>query len=171
MEAQQLVNEANRLVSLGSLDVAMEAYHRSLQIHPTSTAHYNMANIYFQRSDRADARKHWQKSLSLDQAHADAHVNLGNLELLEGHADVAISHYKHALQLRPNDAETLCNLAMAQDRKGDLPDAISLYERAKALLSEQTSDDMTHDERQQVLSKLDVMLRNAKLRHGRGSNE
>lgn len=137
-EAQALMTEGQRLLEMGSTALAMDAYQRSLQLYPTSTAYYNMGNIYFQMDERQDAKKCWEKSLSMDPGQADVHVNLGNLEFLEQRLESAIEHYITALGLE-EDHEVRLNLAMAYDKLQRLDEAIQNYNLIEAHLGQDSS--------------------------------
>lgn len=76
------------------------------------------------------AREAYQKTLALDDTHADAHINLGRLLHEYGRVPEAEHHYRRALELRPGDVTALFNLGVALEDLGRLREATVAYRQA-----------------------------------------
>ena len=171
IQSQELMNEAQKLLELGSTEMAMEAYMQAHQIYPSAIALYNMGNIYFQMGRIDDSRESWRKSIGMDDKHADVYVNLGNLELGFGKDPLkAIELYEKALQLCPQDGEIRFNLAMAYEKHGQLEIALKQYEESRkyleSLLAKNDHENSSHLHDPEMitakLNHLDRLVRNVK---------
>jgi tetratricopeptide (TPR) repeat protein len=158
-QAQSLLNQADSDLENGEIDKALDKYKQSLQLNATSTAHYNIGNIYFQLGDMMEAKGNWLRSVELEGEHADVFVNLGNMELMfNNQPQEALNYYQRAEQLEPDDGEIAFNMAVAYDKLDQWDKAVETYRRAKQLLVTVEQPSESVDKR---LELIEPMLRNA----------
>ncbi|KAL1915781.1 uncharacterized protein VTP21DRAFT_6540 [Calcarisporiella thermophila] len=128
--AQKHIEKGTDLLSKGMIAQAMDAYHASVQTHPTSTGYYNMGVCYFQLGRHDDAIRSLHRSLELSPNQVDAHANLGTAYAVQGKLNQAMEHCVKAVELSPRDGELRYNLACVLDARGELERAVENYERA-----------------------------------------
>ena len=96
-------------------------------------AHHELAFILARTQRTDDAILHYQASLRLKPANADAANNLGNALLARDRFADAIASYQQAIRLRPAYAEAHANLGNALARAGRRAEAGAACERALQL--------------------------------------
>ena len=146
-QAHTLLVEANRLVELGSFELAMDAYQESLRIYPTGSAHYHMGNIYFQMGTFAVWRGGGSMTTPVTHNHPTAPVTdsphpLTTTRLLlslthlthslyrEGSKSDAKQSWQRSIELEPMHADVHVNLGNLELSEGNLEEAIGCYEKA-----------------------------------------
>jgi Flp pilus assembly protein TadD len=118
-------------VEKGNLDVAIDAYHRSLQLHPEyPEALYNLGSALLQKGETDKAIELCEEALKLQPTDVDAHVVLGNALMSRQEVDRAILHYRQALQLRPDDTNAHYNLGVALRGQGKDEEAAREFQKA-----------------------------------------
>ena len=101
----------------GTLDLAIEAYHKALEIRPSfPDALTNLGNIYYQQGNVERAKECYQKSVLFDPNHLAANFNLGNILEEEGSLLPAISYYEKALSSDPLFADAHFNLVLVYEK-------------------------------------------------------
>jgi tetratricopeptide (TPR) repeat protein len=152
------MEEGNRLLELGSIDLAMDAYHRAIKIYPTANSYYNIGNVYLQMHKPMDAKNFYLKSAELEKR-PDVYVNLGNLELtLLKNPEKAIEYYNTAIDIDgENDGEVYYNLGIAYDKVGKFSESLKSLEKAKELMG---NDEKTKEQVERIISKVNYSLKN-----------
>ncbi|HEX4341745.1 MAG TPA: tetratricopeptide repeat protein, partial [Verrucomicrobiae bacterium] len=107
-------------VRAGQLDDGIAHYHRSLEISPSSEAHYNLGVVLARQGDMDGAISNLEEAVRLDPDSFKAQNNLGIALNGTGHPDEAISHFERALQTNPRFATSYINLAIALNQKGQV---------------------------------------------------
>ncbi|MBW2057271.1 MAG: tetratricopeptide repeat protein [Deltaproteobacteria bacterium] len=103
--------------SAGTLDRAIEAYRKALEIRPDfPDALTNLGNIYYHQGESQKAKECYQKAILLDPGHVAANFNLGNLLEEEGSLLPAVSYYEKALSADPLFADAHFNLALVYEK-------------------------------------------------------
>ena len=100
--------------------LAGESYIRSLDLSPSTTASYNMANTLYRQKKYEEAGKIYQSvagQLEDKNDRAQAYHNLGNSYLKSKELDKGIAAYKQALRNNPFDEDTRYNLSYAMKLK------------------------------------------------------
>uniref|UniRef100_A0A2P2LLI2 protein O-GlcNAc transferase n=5 Tax=Rhizophora mucronata TaxID=61149 RepID=A0A2P2LLI2_RHIMU len=90
----------------------------------------NLAVIYKQQGNYADAISCYNEVLRIDPLAADGLVNRGNTYKEIGRVSEAIQDYIHAITIRPSMAEAHANLASAYKDSGLVDPAIKSYRHA-----------------------------------------
>ncbi|MBA3393678.1 MAG: tetratricopeptide repeat protein [Deltaproteobacteria bacterium] len=104
---------------------AIDAYRRSLKLHPECTeAWINLGRLFAESGDATAAHDCFRSALDLDPADATAYYNLGVIAQDAGKEADAIALYRRALELDPHLAEAHYNLATLFDQSGDSRAAI-----------------------------------------------
>jgi len=101
-------------------ELALESYVRSLELSPSTTASYNMANSLYRQKKYEEAGKIYQSvagQLEDKNDRAHAYHNLGNTYLKTKELDKGIEAYKQALRINPTDEDTRYNLSYAMKLK------------------------------------------------------
>ncbi len=102
-----------------SLDKAVEAYRKAIQLNPEAAgAFINLGTIFYNRHRLSEAETCYRQAISIDPQYALAHFNLGNVYDERGNLSEARSFYEEALRLQPNYADAHYNLALVMDRLG-----------------------------------------------------
>jgi tetratricopeptide (TPR) repeat protein len=112
----------------------MGCYQAALAVRPqSSTAHYSLGNVLYDKKDLEGAISHFRKAIQIDPNYAFAHTNLGNALSAKKDLEGAISHFRKAIQIDPNFAFAHYahnNLGNALKDKKDLEGAVSHFRKA-----------------------------------------
>jgi Flp pilus assembly protein TadD len=101
------------------LDRAVEHYERSLALNPKDgRCEANLAGVLVSKGLRAEARRRYEHSLSLNSALSLAHKELADILCGDLEYDSAIAHYEEALRLQPDFPQAKQNLQFAQTLVG-----------------------------------------------------
>lgn len=96
---------------------AIAAYREALALDPDfADAHCNLGAVFYNRGERADARRHFERCLRLDPGHVEAHFNLANLLEEEGCNEMALHHYRTGLVADPFYPDLHINLALLYEK-------------------------------------------------------
>jgi len=115
---------------------ALDAFHRALQLAPSSTkTHNNLGNVYLAEKKPDLAEKEFRAVLRLDPGNRDANYNLGLLLMTKGSPATAICHFE---RIRPADLETRLNLIRAYLQSKRTTEALRLTTQ----LSAENKDDV-----------------------------
>lgn len=113
--------------------MAMNHYHRSVQLSPTPAGYFNIGVCYFQMGKHKDAIEAFKKSLQLDPNSADAHTNIASAYLMMSDIKPAIGHLEQASNFNPLDGEIHYNLGCVYKASGNIDGAKTRLERARDL--------------------------------------
>jgi tetratricopeptide (TPR) repeat protein len=92
---------------------AVEAYRVALELDPDfADAHCNVGALFYNRGQRSEARRHFERCLRLEPEHVEAHFNLANLLEEDGCNDMALHHYRTALATDAFNPDLHINLAL-----------------------------------------------------------
>lgn len=96
---------------------AIDAYREALALDPDfADAHCNLGAVFYNRGDRDQARRHFERCLRLDPGHVEAHFNLANLLEEDGCNDMALHHYRAGLVSDPFYPDLHINLALLYEK-------------------------------------------------------
>lgn len=112
--------KGNKAYEERSYEDAQESYSRSLELSPSTTASYNLANSLYRQKKYEEAGKIYQSvagQLEDKEDRAQAYHNLGNTYLKTKKIDEGIAAYKQALRNNPTDEDTRYNLSYAMKLK------------------------------------------------------
>ncbi|KAI8994922.1 hypothetical protein BDB01DRAFT_858220 [Pilobolus umbonatus] len=132
-EASDQIKKGAEYLNNGSVDMAMNCYHKSVQIAPTAEGHFNIGVCYFQMGKHKDAIKAFERSLEYEPNSADAHTNIASCYLMLKDTEHAVSHLEQASNFNPLDGEVQYNLGCVYEAVGRLSDAKTRFERALIL--------------------------------------
>ncbi|KAK4048861.1 hypothetical protein OIO90_005669 [Microbotryomycetes sp. JL221] len=163
--AQHQLDLGNQALQKGDFDSAQQHYNKSLQIKPSSIAHYNMGVVMYSQSNLNGAIESFESCLKLfdpsikpppipddinqafealtpaQQTLADTHMNLGAAYILSTppRPDKALEHLQRALIMNPEDGEVCFNLGAVLETTGELQEAMLAYQKAEKLGIERAS--------------------------------
>jgi superkiller protein 3 len=121
--------------SMGRKDYAAAAqnYQEYLAKKPDdASGHFQLGYAYSALHQPSDAKREYEKAISLDPRMAAAYLNLG-LTLLDGDPQGAIAPLQKVAELTPDQAEPKYLLGVALERSGKAAEAIEQYEAAEKL--------------------------------------
>jgi tetratricopeptide (TPR) repeat protein len=111
-------------------DQAVEAYRAALALDADfADAHCNLGAVFYNRGERDDARRHFERCLRLDPGHVEAHFNLANLLEEEGCNEMALHHYRAGLMADPFYPDLHINLALLYEKMERVPNACEHWRR------------------------------------------
>ena len=105
----------------GDLDRALEHYERALLLdskNENGKCESNLADILVSKGMRAEARRRYEHSLSVNPDLQIAHKELADILCGDGEYDSAIAHYQEALRIQPDFKEAKQNLSFARTLVG-----------------------------------------------------
>ncbi|KAI9012697.1 hypothetical protein CLU79DRAFT_848469 [Phycomyces nitens] len=153
-DAEEQIKLGTENMNNGSIDMAMNNYHKSVQIAPSGAGYFNIGVCYFQMgicrleqvygmyeriSDEILAGKHkdaiksFERSLEFTPHSADAHTNIASAYIMLKDIPNAIKHLEQASNFNPLDGEVQYNLACVYEATGKLEAAKTRFERAADL--------------------------------------
>ena len=114
-----------------ALQRAIEQYREVIRLRPTDgQSLLNLAGLYGQLQQHAEAAGAWQKYLALDPGNFEAHIQRGTHLLLAGKSDEAAAAMQTALQLQPGSARAYQMLGDIYSRAGKSEEAVENYKQA-----------------------------------------
>jgi protein O-GlcNAc transferase len=158
-----VTNDAKTMKALGQLYLLQKNYDKSVEYYKMynsgnstdAEAHYNLAQVYKEKGDLAEAEKSYQAAVRVDPKYAQAYFNYGNLLATEAklHNDsaqisekegnsaeaeeskraadrkfrAAISAYKSAIAADPGSEKAYYNLALSYMKTEQYPEALQAY--------------------------------------------
>jgi tetratricopeptide (TPR) repeat protein len=122
----------------GYFDQAAAAFQIALRDDPQSAeAVYGIGSVYLNQQNNGEARKCFERALTLRATFPDtlanAWNNLGLISGREGRTDEAVHNFQEALRLSPDHLIALNNLGSAYRQEKHWDDARTTYERALQL--------------------------------------
>src|SRR5207245_129183 len=86
----------------GLTNEAIGFYERAVQVQPTASAYYNLANVLSKQGELDKAESNFRSALEMKPEFAEALYNYGALLVKRGRIDDAGRNYAAALKLKPN---------------------------------------------------------------------
>ncbi len=135
-------NDAIHALLLNDRDRAVSAYRRLTDHEPQNAgAWLDLARVQEAAGLRADARKSFERALTIDTQYPAAHLRLGALEAQEGRRAEALAAFAEAERLYraasdvEGETEALLLRGAFLDSLGEVKDARAALERARTLAS------------------------------------
>lgn len=115
----------------GNLTEAIDAYQRSLQLHPgAAKTHHGLGLALAAQGQRGPAVAHLREAVRLRPEDAETLAQLGVALAESGQRGEAIACFEQALHRHPESATTHNNLGIALAQEGRLTEAVASLERA-----------------------------------------
>jgi Flp pilus assembly protein TadD len=128
-----LLNEAQHDIDTNDFEAAIAPLQKFIAEKPdVSYAHFQLAYAYTALHRADDARKEYERTITLDPKMTEAYLNLGIL-LSEHEPAAAVAPLRKAVELLPAQSRPRILLGVAQERSGDLPGAADSFEGAVRL--------------------------------------
>jgi tetratricopeptide (TPR) repeat protein len=109
---------------------AIAAYREALELEPDfADAHCNLGAVFYNRGEREEARRYFERCLRLDSNHVEAHFNLANVLEEEGCDEMALHHYRTGLMADPFYPDLHINLALLYEKLEMSPHASRHWRR------------------------------------------
>jgi tetratricopeptide (TPR) repeat protein len=143
-----LVGKGQTLLAQGKTDLALAAFERALIVDPSLTdlnrrvevlRFRNVQDVIeaAQAASKAgrldDARRAYQRAISLSPDSAFLYRELGQVEKRAGNADQALQNFRRALELDANDAGALVETGELLEARGDVAGAEDAYRKAASI--------------------------------------
>lgn len=134
-QAIALFQEGYRLQMAGELDAAIEAYQRSIALHPTAEAHTFLGWTYSFQGRYEDAIAECRNAIAVDPDFGNPYNDIGSYLLKLDRVDEAIPWLEAAVKAPRYEPRHYphCNLGQVYLRKGLLRRAAEEFERALAI--------------------------------------
>jgi len=121
------------LVANKEYDKALEAANQLTKAKPDSAVGYNLVGIaYAGKGDNANARKNFEKALSLQKDYGPARMNVAYLDLREGKLDDARKRYESILANDPKNIPAMVGMSRVERLRNNSKESIAWLEKAKA---------------------------------------
>ncbi|CAO3673127.1 unnamed protein product [Umbelopsis ramanniana] len=146
--AQEQLDLGTEYLNKGSIDLAMDSYHKSVQIAPSGAGYFNIGICYFQMGKHKDAIQAFEKSLELQAHNADAHTNIANSYLMLKDIKSAVKHLEQATNFNPMDGEIQYNLGCVYEALGEVDKA-----KRRLQMASDAGIDMAAQKLEQIESK------------------
>lgn len=133
-EAKFYVQRANALLELKKYKLALQDFSMGILINPNANNYYNRGLTHLNINYYKQAKKDFDKSLSIETDNPSAFFYRGASHLLLGKYKKAISDFKTTLHYNALDYEAILGLALAYFKMNDFPKAKSLLKKAKGII-------------------------------------
>ena len=118
----------------GVAATATDAYQKAIALAPNyPKAYLNLATLYFDSGDNANARIYIQKALDQKENYTDAYFLLAQIEVAAGNTNIAIQKIQNATQLDPNNPDVYFELGLLEYNSGDYANAIGAFKNTVSL--------------------------------------
>lgn len=126
--------QALALEKTGKFDESISFYQRALKRSPDLPAiHNNLAVIYHQLQEYAEAEREARAAIRLDEPTAMYHQTLGAILWNQSRLDVAAAEYLRAAALEPGNPEFYESLGFIYEAQGKMNEALRSLEKARSL--------------------------------------
>jgi tetratricopeptide (TPR) repeat protein len=130
----ELLQRAVDLEQSGDLDASIAEHLRALEQHPNlAQAHVNLVILYGRQRNYAEARKHYEAALSIEDRDAKLHYNFGVLAFDAERYSEAAEAFTRAVEIDPHYPEAQTNLGQLYEMQGRVDDAVGRYRQAIAI--------------------------------------
>ena len=115
----------------GSFDRAKDVYTQAIGLAPNYPKSYlNLAELYFDSGDNANAQVYAQKAIDLKPNYTDAFFLMSQIEVAAGDTDGAIKRLQDATLFDPNNPDTYFELGVIRYQNGDYTNAMTAFRSA-----------------------------------------
>lgn len=115
-----LYNIGTSLFARGRYDRALWCWQQVLEIDPDyPQVHARMADVYWAKSQHAEARRHLMDELRSDPGNIDTLLDLGELLMEMGHNGLAAEKFRQVLDLEPGECTAHFQLGVLAETEGD----------------------------------------------------
>lgn len=132
-EAKFYVQRANGLLELKKYKLALKDFSMGILINPSANNYYNRALTHLNINYYKQAKKDFDRSLSIDANNPSAFFYRGASHLLLGKYKRAISDFKATLHYNALDYEAILGLALTYFKMNDVAQAKSHLKKAKGI--------------------------------------
>lgn len=124
------VREAEKEMTGGRLDNAVQAYRNVLRLYPRMTfAHQQLGRLSLMQGRFKDAIDHFIKSLEADEYLVDNLTDIGAAYLYSGRIRESITWFEAARETSPTSSEPLFNQGVALRRLGEIDQAMHIFQQ------------------------------------------
>jgi tetratricopeptide (TPR) repeat protein len=118
----------------GIITTATDAYQHAITLAPNYPKSYlDLATLYFDSGDNADARIYVQKALDQKANYMDAFFLLAQIEVSDGNTSKAIEKIQNATLIDPNNPDVYFELGLLRYNSGDYTNAVGSFKTAVSL--------------------------------------
>lgn len=111
MQAEQYIDEANKLIEKGNKEQAINKLKEALEKYPNKAElHYNLAMLFYITGRIDEAIESFQRASELNPFDASIQNNLGVLNYRKGELEKAEKYFKKAIEKDPENIEAIYGL-------------------------------------------------------------
>jgi tetratricopeptide (TPR) repeat protein len=134
-QAEKHFQRAYQLQMVGSLEEAIEEYHKSLEIFPTAEAHTFLGWTYSFQHRYDDAIAECERAIKVDPDFGNPYNDIGAYLIEKGRFKEAIPWFEKAIKAKRYDSYCYphYNLGRVYEKEGDWVSALQSFEQAVKL--------------------------------------
>ncbi len=140
-ESKAYTQRANALLALKKYKLALQDFSMAVLINPNTDTYYNRGITHLNINYYKQAKKDFDKSLSLDTKNLSAYFFRGTAHLLLGKYKKAISDFTTTLKYNALDYEAILGLALTYYKMNDLKNAKLNLKKARTMLQPERKKD------------------------------
>jgi tetratricopeptide (TPR) repeat protein len=119
---------------LSDYNNAIQSYELVLSLDDTTaTAHFNIANSYYELKDYSKALSHYQQAFEIDDQDYNSLTSIGDCYSMTDNQQHALDYYHKALSINPNHPEAIMGIVSILKQTDRMDEAILFIEKAFAL--------------------------------------
>jgi len=121
-------NLGHLLIQEGRYSEATEALNRSLEIHKSAEAYFNLGKMKHLSGDINGAFELYKKAIAVNTKHSPSHLNLGAIYANNGQTELAIKEFEEAIKYNPFFTPPRYNLGVMYEKSGNMQKAKKHYQ-------------------------------------------
>jgi|GEM_PF-2562607 len=121
---------------LSAYTQAIENYTQAIAIKPTAELYYLRATAYYWADQKEKAQQDYQKTIILENTHAEAYTGLGVLAEEKEQWKQAFEHYNRAIKAKPTQALAYHNRGLLYYNQGNTKKALVDWDKALTIQTE-----------------------------------
>jgi len=132
--AVDYLDEGDRLLESGTLEEAIAAYRREIELNPDiSWSHHNLGEALAKLGQFEEAIAAYRRAIELNPDFSWSYHNLGDILDRQQQWEESVIAFRRAIELNPEHFGSYCGLGQGLMNLGQLDEAIATYRRASEL--------------------------------------
>ncbi len=132
--AVDYLDEGDRLLESGTLEEAIAAYRREIELNPDiSWSHHNLGEALAKLGQFEEAIAAYRRAIELNPDFSWSYHHLGDVLDRQQQWEEAVVAFRRAIELNPEHFGSYCGLGQSLGNLGQLDEAIAAYRQAIAI--------------------------------------
>ncbi|MEG4422794.1 MULTISPECIES: tetratricopeptide repeat protein [unclassified Microcoleus] len=132
--AVDYLDEGDRLLESGTLEEAIAAYRRAIELNPDlSWSHHNLGEALAKLGQLEEASACYRRAIQLNPDFSWSYHHLGDALARQQQWEEAVVAFRRAIELNPEHFGTYCGFGQTLAKLGRIDEAITAYRRASEL--------------------------------------